>query len=52
MDEYVSDAVEAGSAAFNKLVPWDFCHAFEDLSASMPVVAEEAFDIHIVSPER
>ena len=49
MYEYVSDAVEAGSAAFNNFAPWKLCHAFEDLSTSIPVVSKQVLDVHILS---
>lgn len=38
--KYISNAVKAGSAAFNNFFPRNFAHAFENLSTRIPVVAK------------
>jgi hypothetical protein len=50
--EYVSNAVKAGSTAFNNLLPRDFSHAFEDFSTRIPVVAKQVLNIHMYLQRR
>lgn len=45
MNEYVSDRVKAGSAAFYNRFPRDFCHALQEPAARKPIISKQILDV-------